>query len=649
MSAQNDNVLERYINRLSMEEQMDEGNLEEFVEQLTYLSQHPKNINEATREDFEQLPFLTDIQVEKLCEYLYRYSPMRSIGELAMIPVIDNETRELLKCFFYIGDEVKKGWGNLSDALRFGHHELVVTGKIPFYKREGYINGNYLGSQYQHSFRYTFNYSDKLSAGLVGAQDAGEPFFKHGNNFGYDHYAFFVQLKHLGIVKQAVAGHYRVRFGQGLVINTNLSFGKIAQQQLTTRNTVAITPHMSKMQSNYLQGIAATLTLSKKIELTLFGSHRGIDATLSKDKKTITTILTSNYHRTVVEMEKKNDAKETMIGGHVTYDTKRGFVFGASALWDNFNKSIEPGNQRYRQYYPKGDHFTNYSVDYGYRSHRFSVSGETALCNGGALATVNQLSWRPTNDVQLMAIHRFYSYKYTALHAEAFNNGGRVQNESGIYLGIDWRPSAACNITAYTDYAYYPWDKYLAKGASKSWDNLIQATYVIGKTSLFARYRYKTQQRNATGKEGLWWQQEHRMRLNVIYLLWKLKLKTQADYTIYQLVNRTTGWVLSQQAECDVLKRITLVSSFAYFHTQDYNSRVYLYERQPLYSISFPYYYGKGIRCSLFSQTTITNNLFLALRVGFTKYFDRNTIGSDRQRIDGSSMTDLDVQIRWKF
>ena len=32
-----------------------------------------------------------------------------------------------------------------------------------------------LGYPYTHSFRYSFRYSDYVQAGLVGAQDAGEP------------------------------------------------------------------------------------------------------------------------------------------------------------------------------------------------------------------------------------------------------------------------------------------------------------------------------------------------------------------------------------------------------------------------------------------------------------------------------------------
>ena len=36
-------------------------------------------------------------------------------------------------------------------------------------------------------------------------------------------------------------------------------------------------------------------------------------------------------------------------------------------------------------------------------------------------------------------------------------------------------------------------------------------------------------------------------------------------------------------------------------------------------------------------------------KIGMTKYFDRQVIGSGLQRINGSSITDLEVQLRVKL
>ena len=48
---------------------------------LCELQSQPLDINHATREDLEQLPFLTAQQVEDILYYIYRYGPMRSVSE----------------------------------------------------------------------------------------------------------------------------------------------------------------------------------------------------------------------------------------------------------------------------------------------------------------------------------------------------------------------------------------------------------------------------------------------------------------------------------------------------------------------------------------------------------------------------------------
>lgn len=50
---------------------------------------------------------------------------------------------------------------------------------MPFYTRKGDREG-YMGYQYKHSIRYDFTYGDNVRLGVLGAQDAGEPFLQAG-------------------------------------------------------------------------------------------------------------------------------------------------------------------------------------------------------------------------------------------------------------------------------------------------------------------------------------------------------------------------------------------------------------------------------------------------------------------------------------
>jgi len=87
----------------------------------------------------------------------------------------------------------------------------------------------------------------------------------------------------------------------------------------------------------------------------------------------------------------------------------------------------------------------------------------------------------------------------------------------------------------------------------------------------------------------------------------------------------------------------------AYFDSNAYASRIYLYERQMQHDFAYSSYFGRGIRLAAFVRTDILSNLTIAARLGYTNYFDRATIGSGLQQIDASHQTDLDLQLRWKF
>ena len=83
-----------------------------------------------------------------------------------------------------------------------------------------------------------------------------------------------------------------------------------------------------------------------------------------------------------------------------------------------------------------------------------------------------------------------------------------------------------------------------------------------------------------------------------------------------------------------------------WFRTDNYDARLYQYERSLQYDFSFPAYYGHGMRHSLMLQATIGSRITAVAKYGTTNYFDRSTIGSGLQQINRSSMTDVLLQLR---
>lgn len=648
VSAQGTNDWEKTFYELLEEEDLESSDYESSFDVMSDLAAHPLNINTATREDWERIPFLNATEIEDLCAYCYNHGGMRTVDELAMVGSISYDKRLLLMRFVYAGDEEKRSFPSLNDILARGKHEVLLTGKIPFYERAGDKDG-YLGYQYKHNIRYDFKYGDYVRFGIVGAQDTGEPFFANRNKAGYDFYSFYFVVRKLGCLKTLVLGKYRAEFGLGLVVNNGFSLGKTYMLSSLGRTADTFRPHTSTQQGSYLQGAAVTLNAAKGLDVSAFVSYRGIDGTLTGDSTAIATIVTTGYHRTETEMAKKNNTHQTVIGGNARY-SYRGFHLGLTAVYTSLSKDLRPDTAIiYRQKYASGNDFYNIGINYGYTYGRLSLSGETATGKCGAVATINSGSLRVGNTLQLTLLQRFYSLRYFSLFARSFSEGGSVQNESGIYGGLKWQPSRKIVLTAYTDYAYFPWPKYYTSSYSHSWDNLLSLMYKPGSWSFYARYRYKMRERDTSESPKMAYRREHKARLYAAYDNGKLSLKTQGDMAYTRHEDSSFGWMLTQSAGYIHSKRLRLYASVGYFNTDDYNSRVYNYERGMLYSYNNASYYGEGIRYSLLLRSDISKHLTLNCKISTTDYFDRNHISSGYQQIDHSSMTDMEVQLRLKI
>ena len=643
--GQEERSWEQLLSEVMTAEDMESETWEDTYDMLYELEQQPLDLNTVSREELESLPFLTARQVEDMMEYRDRYGPLKSMNELRMMRSLDHVQIALLHYFAYVEERSEEtGFPQFDNILKYGRHELMADVRIPFYKRKGDENG-YLGYPYRHWLRYQFSYQDYVKAGFVGSQDAGEPFFSGRNSTGYDFYSYYLQVKHLGRLENIVVGKYKLSVGMGLVLNNSFGMGKLAMlQQLGRNNATVVRPHASRTPSGSFQGAAATVSLSARWQLTGFLSYRPLDGTLNNDG-TLRTIVTDGYHRTPAEMEKKHNSHATDAGTHIAW-RQDGLRAGATVVYTHLDRELLPDTKTlYRRYYAQGQDFLNLSADYGYLHPRFALNGETAINRDGAVATINSLSLQAADGLNVMLLQRFYSYRYTALYARSVAEGGRVQNESAVYLGATWRPSPRLQLQAYTDYAHFAWARYQVSQPSHAWDNLLSAVYDIGRWSLGGRYRLHLRQHDDETKKALTDYTEHRGRLSLTRNGQLLSATTQADAVS---TGDDWGYMLSESVG-GRWRKLKASASGGYFHTTGYASRLYVYERSPLFNFSFPAFYGEGLRLMLMVQTTIAKQLMLTAKAGFTHYFDRSTISTGLQQINSSSQTDLDIQLRWKI
>ncbi len=646
---------QQLLSDLSASEDFEHVAWQDYEEDLEEMAQHPVNLNTATREELERMPFLTASQVEDILFYIYRYGQLKSLSELSLISSIGWYQRQLISCFFYVADDrSKSAFPSLKTIAQYGKHEVMGMLKVPFYERKGDASGTdgYLGYKYKHGLRYQFRYGNSVKLGFVASQDAGEPFFGGRNTMGYDFYSFYLQVKNLGRWKNITLGRYRLNEGLGLILNNDFGFGKLsALTSLGRSSSCIIRGHSSRSSANFLQGAAATYTLLKGLELTGFLSYRQIDATLSADGGGIKTILKTGLHRTVNEIAKQKVASNTLVGGNISY-RHQGWHIGGTAFYTSFSLPLTPSKtQLYKRFAPEGNAFWNASISYGYISHRLTLSGETATGDCGSIATLNAASYLCSDHFTLMALHRFYSARYYSLFSNSFSEGSDVQDENGVYLGFTWIPAHRWSITAYSDFAYFAWPKYQTKESTQSWDNLLNILFQPSRVlTVGGRFRYKDKAGTTTG----------RLRLYATISQKRWSAKTSFDYTMSQAESTMTnegdkpskGYMVSEHIGWEwKWKQLkgTLRGCLGYFHTSDFASRIYAYEPGLLYQMSFGSYYGEGIRYALVARSEIGSHLLLIAKLGTTDYFDRSHISSGLQEISRSSQTDLEIQVKWKW
>ena len=665
LSAQH--VLEEIAEQLITNDEDNAYQWENLFEELSDLKENPLNINSATKEQLERFPFLNSQLIENILYYLYKYGAMVSINELMVVEDMDLATFRLLKPFITCQPlEEKTHTPTLKSILKYGKQELSARMDIPLYTRAGYQpftsdyikenpNKRYLGPSFYHNLRYKFRYTDKVYIGFTAEKDPGEPFFAGNNKKGYDYYSPYFYIRDFGKIRALALGNYRLNYGYGLVMNTDFNMGKTTALNTLLNRESGIKKHSSTDEYNYFQGIAGSIQLSEHFTADAFYSYRQMDGIV--DNRFITSLKEDGYHRIPRDYEKKNSLTNQLIGSNIQYNGKN-FELGLTAVYNFFNKVLNPTYRPYNKYYPRGSDFFNLGANYKFFLKKLTWMGEVAMDKDRRMAALNTLRYRPKANFQLIAMHRFYDVAYQSMYARSVGEGSMVQNESGFYLGMEADELWYFKLTAYIDFFYFPWKKYqMTKNGTRGIDGVIQLDYSpTHELDMFIRYRYKNKFKDYNPAEG--------DKITVPYIQQKaryqltyspndeLVLKTTADvvHNAYQHKNPSKGFLIKQSIGYKFPKLpLQLDASVAWFKTDDYASRITVYEKSLLYSFSMPSFYGEGERFSFNTRYELNKHIVLQGKYACTHYRDREVISSGLEQIEGNLKSDLYFQVQFKF
>ena len=657
-------VVEQQLEDLAEQDEMETED-DSFLQSLLQYQKNKLNINTADAGELRELKILSALQIQNFLRYRQLLGNFVSLYELQAIPTWDVDV--IRKVLPYLRVSAATSLVNdIGTRFTTGNHSILLRAQQVLEKSEGFLRpdsilNRYAGSRQRVFFRYKYVYRNLLQYGLVGDKDAGEQFFKGNQKNGFDFYSFHLFARKIGAIKLLALGDFTVNMGQGLIQWQSLAFKKSADITAIKRQADILRPYNSATEYNFQRGAGITLK-AKQFEMTAFGSMRQVDAnlqtdTFSTENDFVSSILITGFHRTPTEVAKKNNISQTAFGGNVSY-TNTSFHLGLNAVAFQFSVPVQRNLQPYNQFAIQGKKWHNYSVDYSYTYRNLHVFGEVAADKNNAKGLVSGLLVSLDPKVDASMVYRNISKSYQALYGNAFTEGTYPTNENGFFTGLTVKPMPSIRIDAYADVFSFPWLRYRVDGPTKGSDYFLQFTYKPNKqVEWYTRYREESKAINLSGL-GLPTRQffnrpRQDWRTQVSYKVTKevtLRNRIEVLWYDYKQKDRSQqGFLAFTDVAYKPMGRLAGNARILYFETDGFDSRLYAFENDVLYSFSIPAFFDKGYRYYVNLNYDLTRKLTCWMRFAQTTSIGKKEIGSGLDRIKGDTRSEVKFQAMYNF
>ncbi|OJV18992.1 MAG: hypothetical protein BGO21_01830 [Dyadobacter sp. 50-39] len=642
---------------------------EELYETLLQLYASPLDLNTATPDDLAATFILSGQQLRAFFEYRAKAGALLSLYELQAIPELDIYTIRRLLPFVTVGTQI----ASIRDALKNpGQHFLMVRSGKLLERQKGFAapdsnsssTTRYQGAPLNAYLRYRNARSGAYSFGITLEKDAGEAIWQWNARrqiFGIDYSSFHAQILHRGRLKNLILGDFQMQAGQGMVTGAGFSLGKGSEVIRTVyRSTTGLKPYTSATEANFFRGIAATWGVSSSTDLTLFISKTRRDATQEPDSlhSTVTTSLPIiGYHRTPSEIEKHHILREENAGLHFIHrlPSQKGQI-GLTALYTGYGSFIRKRDLPYNRYEFSGKQnlVAGLHGDYHWQNTHFFA--ETAISKSGGTGAIGGLIAGIGKNLDVSLMVRHYARHFHTFYGNSISEATRPINERGAYAGIRWSPARKWQCSAYFDYFRFPWLKYQVNKPSSGFDYFLHLLWKPSRRlNAYLLYHEKHKQANdpsaENGDPALIRSVKRTTMLNIdLEIPLKCAFRTRLQYGGLKNAHSkgSNGFTVVQDVTCH-LSRLEISGRMAFFKTDDYDSRQYVYEKDMLYAFSIPAYYNTGTRHYLMLRYAITKQLKIWLRWSQTRYSDLEKISSGLNEINGNKRSEAKFQVMYQF
>ena len=641
-------ALEQTLENIIESMNQDQGeniDFQQILDDLSYLSQHPISINSASREELQQLFFLSEFQIDDLIEFKNKTGQIYSLYEMAVIEGFNPDLLHKLEPF--LSFEIQEN----NRQNKRPENDIIGRSTRAFSNSEdGVKDPNFKGSMERYYVRFKHS-SGNLGYGIVSEKDPGETFFAGSNKHGFDYLGAYANFTIGSSGQKLFLGDYRVNFGQGLVANQGFSMGKSAETTQIFHSGPGVRSSSSTDENQFFRGIASQLKLGP-LNFIPFVSFRTLDANIDTidGKSSFGAFQTSGYHRTGSEIGGKNALEQIVGGGNLGISHGR-WSIGVSGIFTRFNvpmdRSEDPGNR----FLWEGRENLVAGIDWKGSVKNVFIFGEAAVSAQNGKALLTGLLFKPAPNAEITALYRNINKTYLSFFSNSFTESSRVNDENALYMALTFFPAPRWTLRSYADFFQYRWIKYTTAAPSNGTELFAQLTYrASDRTEFYLRFfqedkKVKVISGNEKYNES---QQINRYRFSFSQKLNEnFSLKSRIECIFYSKLDEEKGYLAYQDLIYKpVGRRFSCNGRLAWFQTDGYNSRLYGYENDLLYSFSFPALFGKGIRTYLNIKQTFSKELSMWLKVAATH---KVSTSENEQPGDSDTTSELKIQLRYQF
>ncbi len=646
----------------------EDSDYSDLYESLFQLYANPLDLNTVTQDELAATYILSDAQLRSLFAYRQKLGAFLSLYELQAVPGFDLNTIYRLLPFVTVQPRPLSFTESLRNPTQ--HFLMLRSGKL-IEKQKGFSEidststsrTRYAGPPWYGYLRYRNARTGSFSFGITLEKDAGETLWtwkRKQQVYGADFSSFHAQIMNRGRLKNLIIGDYQMQAGQGLVMAAGFSLGKGSEVIKTTyRSTLGLKPYTSVLEANFFRGAAATLALNKNTDITGFYSRIKRDATQEDTPEgTFTTSLPiSGYHRTPTEREKHNILLEQNAGLHLLYKmpSQKGQI-GFTILYTEYNATIRKKDVPYNRYEFSGKQNLTAGIHGDYRWQNLHFFGEGGRSRSGGLGGIGGAIASLGKSVDFSFLARGYARHFHTFYGNSLGEATKPINESGTYFGLRYFPNRRWQFSVFYDRFKFPWLKYQVDAPSRGRDYYVHLLWKPNKRfNMYALFHEKHKQRNNPDSKlpplPLVTSVRRTFTINAEYdVPLKISTRTRIQYgdLAYVDISKSKGFTVAQDITWQ-LKKLELSARVAYFKTDDYDSRQYVYEKDMLYAFSVPAYYDAGTRHYLMGRYTITKKMKIWVRWSQTRYSNLEKISSGLNEIQGNKRSEIKAQVMYQF